>query len=299
MSTYILKDPVYDSNVSRINNFFIQWSKWYPHVKMPPYDFEFNDEDIIIVNLYEGNPYGGYNIPDKCKKLFIVHRIDEKNIRYCKDADFIIYINDLLQTVVEDIGGIEKPCFTTPRHPMHKFITDVNQQNLVYIGGWFKENKTQGLLERLKYLHDKIPVEYEFGIFPIWGKVDRYKNEIDSFKEKLTKSTQSFGKRKIFIQEHELFYDLMLFKARIAKCAFLWENGPTREEIKDLIASKDKKILNYGIEESSMLAIFQSTKKEKLVVENRIKFIPAFEKKEVCTYQQFSQLIKKSIATIS
>ena len=54
---------------------------------------ELKPEDIIIINLYRQNPYGKYKIPPKCKKVFIVHRIDKENVKYINDADFGVVIS--------------------------------------------------------------------------------------------------------------------------------------------------------------------------------------------------------------
>jgi len=298
VNTYILKDPIHDNDVSKITNFSKQWSKYYPHVKISLYALEFKDDDIIIVNLNKGNPYGNHNIPEGCKKIFIVHSLDKDNIKFLYDADFIIYLNDIQRQVAQDISGIMTPSLTAPRHPMHVFNTEVKQENTLFIGGWFFPERTEKLFDRIAQLNKKLPTDIDFTFYPAWGKSTKLKESIDNFYNIIQENIFKYSPRKLFTNNNELFYDSMIFKTRVAKHAFLWDDSPTIEEIKDLLSSNDEKILNYSISESSMLSILQASPK-KLIVENRIKFLTHFEVKQVYTYQQFSGLVKEAISALS
>jgi len=298
MNIYLLKDVSYDDKTSKINNFSRQWLKWYPCANTIFPNVNIKDDDIIIINLYKGTPYGRYKIPENCKKLFIVHGVNEKTVGYIdQDADFVIYLNDLSRQIVEDIVGINKPCLVAPRHPMPVFTTEVKQKKSVYIGGWFTKEKTEGLMEKLLKLHGELPGEYQFTIYPVWGKIIDNLEAVREFTNKLKNNSYEFGERLLYISNDELLYDIMMFKTRISSHSFLWDSGPSIQKVKDLLASKDSNILNYDIEESSMLAICQASQNE-LIVEDRIKFLPYFEKTEPYTYQQFSQLVKEAISKI-
>ena len=86
---------------------------------------------------------------------------------------------------------------------------------------------------------------------------------------------------------------------RVCRMAFLWDNGPSVEEVKGLVDAKDSSVLNYSVGESSMLALAQSTQKEKILIENKVKFLPYFTKAEKFTYKQFSKLIEEAIGAVS
>lgn len=299
MSTYVLKDPLYNSEVSKITNFTNQWSKYFPYVKQTLYSYEFEESDVIITNIYKGNPYGDHKIPNKCKKIFIIHGIDGENVKYCEDADFIIYMNPFLKSIVEDVVGIKKPSVTAPRHPMFEFNTEVRIENFVYIGGWFFEDATKNLLDKLLELNKKVDVKESFRIYPIWGDIPTVFENIKKFHDELVNIGGKFGSRKIHILNEELFYDIMVHKTRIAKSAFLWDMGPSIEEVNDLLVTSNKDILKYHITESSMLSTFQSSDTKLYVDDKNIKFWPYFQKVDKFTYKDFSKIVREVVQNFS
>lgn len=298
MNTYVLKDPFYTSDSSRTDNFTHQWTKYCPRVKLSMYQNKFSPDDIIIANLYKGNSLSKYDIPSECSKIAIIHSVNEDTIKYINEFDVIIYINELQKDAVQNITGIKRKCLVAPRHPMFEFNTTVNQENTVYIGGWFFPERMTNFFDKLVDLHRKVPMGMDFGIFPVSGSIGHLNMGIEQlYKQIQEESTNKFRGRKIGIAKNELFHDIMLLKTRVCKSAFLWDESPTIEHIKDLIYSNDESVLTYSIEESPTLATLQSSPTN-LMVEDHIKFLPYFEKKENFTYRQFSQMVIEAIKII-
>lgn len=298
MRTYILRDPIHSHDTSKTHNFSLEWSKWFPYVKMAFPDIKMSEKDIVVFNLHKGNPYGKFRIPRETKKIFVVHTINATMAKFLEDAHVVIYMNPVQKEIAEKIYGIDIPSLMAPRHPMFEFKTDVNQVNTLFIGGWFFEDRVKGLLERVQKIHNEIPMNYDFTLFPIWGGTNQHKKVVDQFTATLKEHGSEFGSRKVMVNMREMFHDIMVFKTRTCKKALLWDNGPTIEEVSDLVAARDSKVLDYSVGESSMLALFQSSPKD-LIVEKKIKYNSYFTKPEKFTYKQFSSLIKEAISLVS
>lgn len=295
MAIYVLKDPVYNQNTSKINNFTLEWFKWYPFAKLAPKDFQLNRDDILIINLHEGNPYGQYTIPPGCKKIFIVHKLNNDNIKYLQDARYIIYMNDYQRQLAE-IAGIKKPYISCPRHPLHDYNVSFESDPYVYIGGWYFDDKSDGLVDRIIDLHKQVPRHLEFIYFFVWGDLQSRKASIESTKQLIQNSPQLKDRINAFI-DAQMDYNSMIFRARTCEYAYLWRNTITIEELKDSISSKDQSVLNNSIYESSMLAHFQSGN-AKIIAEPKQCFIHAHEESERFTYKDFALLLKGIISKI-
>jgi hypothetical protein len=287
---YVLKDPVYNEYASKTNNFTLEWLKWFPYAKIAPKQHDIKKDDILIINLYDGNPYGQYNIPTGCKKIFIVHKLSKDNIKYLSDATHIIFINKY-QKQVADIFGIKRPSTICPRHPLHNYSVSFNTDPYVYIGGWFFDDRHDGLLERIEELHNTLPDHLEFIYFFIWGDLNSRKEKIDSFFTTIRES-KAFKKRPNILITDQIAYNTMLFRTRTAEYSYLWRNEPNIEESLDLIASKNESILDTPIYESSMLSHFQSGH-SKVIAEDKLCFAPAHIEADNFTYKDFGNLIKE------
>lgn len=293
MAIYVLKDPVYDEYTSKINNFTLEWLKWYPFAKIAPKKHPLTRNDILIINLYEGNPYGQYTIPAGCKKIFIVHKLNLDNIKYLQDARYIIYMNDYQRQLAE-IAGIKKPYISCPRHPLHNYTVKFNTDAYAYIGGWYFEDKSDGLLDRIIQLHKTIPHDLEFVYFFVSGDLPSRKAAIDSMKKSILSCPELKDRVNAFI-DNKLDYNSMIFRARTCEYAYLWRNTISIDELKDAIESKDSSILSNSIYESSMLSHFQSGN-AKIIAEKKQCFIAAHEDVKEFTYKDFGGILKNIIS---
>lgn len=297
-NVFILKDPLYNETTSKINNFTLEWIKWYRFAKIAPKQYKFTRSDIVIVNLNDGSdPYKGYDIHPECKRILIVHKINSTNIHHLTDATHIVYINDVMRQVAE-IGGINKPHTVCPRYPLYDFFgTEFNKLDTVHIGGWFFEDRVEGLREALIELDNNLHKDMRFIYSYVWGGVETRKNQIIDFLNEL-KSDGLLIKRPNLFTVTEEPYVLNLFNTRISRYGFIHRNSPSIEEVFDLISDKDTRILDYSISESSMLSMYQSSNVE-VICNDTIECLPYFKPTSHFTFKDFSSLIDTITKNIS
>ena len=78
MSQFIvLRDNLRADPLSKINNFTYEWIKWCPYVKFAPFNYTFNDDDVIIINF---NEIELYRIIDNNLSNAIKYSKDSSNI---------------------------------------------------------------------------------------------------------------------------------------------------------------------------------------------------------------------------
>lgn len=297
-NVFVLKDPLYNEISSKINNFTLEWIKWFRFAKIAPKTYKFTCNDIIIINLNDGiDPCKGYNIHPGCKRIFIVHKINLVNIKYLKTANYIIYINDVMRQIAE-IGGIFKPYTVCPRYPLYNFFnTQFNKVDMVHIGGWFFEDRIEGLREAFNDLDNKLPNNIKFTYNYVWGGIDSRKQQLIRFIDKIKVDGMMNHRANIFpVIEHP--YSINLFNTRISKYGFIYRNSPSIEKVFDLINDKDESILNYDISESSMLSMYQSSNTE-IICNNTIECLPYFNPTSGFTFKNFSDLITTIIKKLS
>lgn len=297
-NVYIIKDPVYNESTSRIHNFTLEWIKWYRFAKIAPREHKIESSDIVIVNLYDGvDPCAGYDIHPTAKRIYIVHKINRDNVKHLEDANFIIYINDVMQQIAE-LAGIRKPCIACPRYPLYEFFgTEFLKEDFVHIGGWFFDDRIEGLTDALLNMNSKLPKDIQYHYYYVWGGVESRKKKIHDQFETLRKIPVLNNRVHTFV-ESELSYNISLFTTRIAKYGFIHRNAPTIEEVFDLINSKDQSILNYSISESSMLSMYQSSNVDVITTDN-IECIPLYRDTNHFTFRDFAEIINNAVKKFS
>lgn len=290
----VLKDPLYNETSSKINNFTIEWIKWYRFAKIAPKKYTITSSDIVIINLNDAiDPYKGYDINPECKRIFIVHKINSNNIHHLKSATHIIYINDVMRQVAE-IGGIIKPYTICPRYPLYDFFgTEFNKLDTVHIGGWFFDDRVDGLREALGELDKKLHNDIQFTYNYVWGGIESRKQQLMDFINGL-KDDGMMKDRHNVLPTTETAYIINLFNTRISKYGFIYRNSPSVEEVFDLINDKNESILDYSISESSMLAMYQSSNTE-VICNNTIECLPYFKQTADFTFKDFSKIISEII----
>ncbi len=297
-NVYILKDPVYNESTSRINNFTLEWIKWYRFAKIAPKEHKIEASDIVIINLYDGvDPCAGYDIHPNAKRIYIVHKINRENAKHLENAKFVIYINDVMRQIAE-IAGIRKPHISCPRYPLYEFFgTEFIKEDFVHIGGWFFDERLDGLVDSLLDMNTKIPKTIQYHYYYIWGGVEARKAKIMETFDTLRKIPE-LNQRVHTFTDAELSYNISVFTTRIAKYGFIHRNTPSIEETFDLISSKDQSLLEHGISESSMLSMYQSSNVE-VIANDNIECLPLYRDTDRFTFKDFSTIIQNTVKKLS
>lgn len=297
-SVYILKDPVYDESASKINNFTLEWIKWYRFAKIAPKEHEIKSDDIIIINLNDGvDPCLGYRIHPSAKRVYVVHKINRNNLLHLENANFIIYINDVIRQIAE-VGGIKKPYISCPRYPLYNFFgTKLIKEDFVHIGGWFFDDRVDGLSDALQKMHEELHRDIQFHYYFIWGSVESRKEKILDFLGDMKKKHFAENRTHSFPTIENPF-NIGLYSTRIAKYGFIHRNTLSIEETFDLINDKNDSILDHDVSESSMLSMYQSSGCE-VIANNTIDCLPFFQKTDFFTFKDFAKNISYAIKKLS
>lgn len=295
---YILKDTLHSGNVSKINNFTLEWIKWYRFAKIAPKAYKFGPNDIVIINLNSSiSPTDGYEIHPRCKRICIVHKMNRANLEQLKNADYIIYMNDVMKQIAE-IGGVTKRHSVCPRYPLYDFFgTEFNKDDIMHIGGWFFDDRIDGLKEHLIEVDTRLPKSIQFQYHYLWGAVESRKEKIYTFLNQF-KDEGLFNERPNMFPLTELSYLIGLFNTRVSKYGFIHRNSPSIEKVFDLINDKDESLLDYDISESSMLAMYQSSNTE-VICNDNIDCLPYFKPTEYFTFKMFAGIIDNAVKKVS
>lgn len=297
-NVFVLKDSLYNETTSKINNFTLEWIKWFRFAKIAPKKHKIGRNDIVIINLNDGtDPCKGYDIHSECKLIYIVHKINSINIKHLNTASYVIYINDVMRQIAE-IGGINKPHTVCPRYPLYDFFgTQFNKVDMVHIGGWFFEDRVDGLREAFDDLDGNLSNDIQFTYNYVWGGVDNRKRQVMDFIGELKADGMMKHRPNVF-PISELPYITNLFNTRISKYGFIHRNSLSVENVFDLINDKDESILDNNISESSMLAMYQSSNTE-IVCNDTIECLPYFKPTCEFTFKNFSNLITEIVKKLS
>jgi hypothetical protein len=256
----VLKDNVRSDPFSKINNFTYEWIKWSHFVKVAPLDYVFDNDDIIIINFNDSNdPYKNYSINPKCKKIGIVHQLNQVNFSKLNECIFIIYMNPIMQKIALS-QGITKPHHICDRYPEYDFNNvSLNKIQQTFIGGWVDDTNMDSIISHIIKADELTPKSNSFHIGYCTGQSDTKKKLIidavnKAGAEKLVKS------RFIYVNDKTLSLPMLLFHMRTSSHIYLQSGYPKTELIMDLITSNSNDILNHKIAESSMLSMAKSAK---------------------------------------
>lgn len=295
---FILKDPMYNESESKTHNFSLEWNKWYGHAKIAPKDYQFNQTDIIIVNINDADdPYKGYSLNPSCKQIHIVHKINKKNIGILRRASYAIYINPIIAQIAL-LAGVDIPHTICPRYPLYEFFgTSVVAEPYMHIGGWFRADRTLDLLDALVEADKKVPSHIGFHYDMVSGGLISRRNNITEFVNKI-KSDNVLPNRihKYTGETHPIA--MSRFIARTASYGFIHRTTPSFETISSLIQAKDLSVLEYDITESSMLSLYQSAGIE-VIANDCVDVFPLFNQVELFTFKDFASLMSDIIKKYS
>lgn len=295
---FILKDPVYSESESKIHNFSLEWNKWYRYAKIAPKDYQFNDSDIIIVNLNDSDdPYKGYSINPLCKQIHIVHKINQKNLNYLKRASHVIYINKIIAQIAL-MAGVEVPHSICPRYPLYEFFgTSVTKQPYMHIGGWFRDDRIPGLIDALIDTDIKVPSHIAYYYDMVSGGLITRRDRISEFVNRI-KTDNKLPNRdhKYTGEDHSLA--MSRFIARAATYGFIHRPSKSTEIIRALIDDKDLSVLDLNVTESAMLALYQSAGVQ-VIANESVDVFPLYHKVEPFTFKDFAFLMSGIIKKYS
>ena len=288
---YVLKDVVHSDPYSKSNNFIYEWIKWFPYIKIAPKEYKFKNSDVILINLDDAsNPYSGYDINKKCKKIYIVHRINKTNLKYLSDAFLIIYMNPLIEQICT-FNNITTSSYTAKRFPLLDVpLTEINTFDCAYFAGKYDDEHKKQLSEYIMRMHVLLPKSTSFNFGFIWENKD---STLKSLVDILVEVSKKINKTRplIFTQTQEEL-NIAQFKMRTSKYGCIY-SAQSEIELFDYKTSID----NIDIDESSMLAILQSYNL-KIHCDNKVNFI-SHNNVVKFTYKDFSvdicEFLKKNL----
>lgn len=285
----VLKDNVRADPFSKINNFTYEWIKWSPFVKVAPFDYTFNNDDIIIVNFNDSSdPYKNYTINPRTKKIGIVHQINATNISKINECIFLVYMNPLLHKIAL-INGITRPHYICDKYPEYDFNNvSLNKITQTFIGGWIDDTNINSIKSYIINADETTPKNNLFYIGFSYGQSDSKKKLISDTINELIKE-KAIKARHIFINDKILSLPMLLFHMRTSSHIYLHSDYPKTELIMDLINSKSPDLINYKIAESSMLSMAKSSK---LIISGDIDAVnfSSIKNIEPFTYKMFSYI---------
>lgn len=254
---YVLKDPKHETYVSPGDNFNRNWmaySQKKQTIQFAPIQMsDFKVGDIIIIYLDGDKPYGSYNLIDGVRKIFITGRLTNSNVNYLKDADYIIYINELQKRVVEGIYDIVRPSYTCPRFPLPSFDINPIKKDRIFVGGILSYDKKECIKTELLDINAKYDKSIDV-IFHAGGSGVLYKKGCDDMTNWLNASPLN-GNRIVNVEFHKQYYQVLLYNIATSRYVHLCREGLTKEMVDTAIIEKNKNVLNNPLGESSLLAI--------------------------------------------
>lgn len=295
---FILKDPTYNESESRIHNFSLEWNKWFRYAKIAPKDYQFNQSDIIIVNLNDADdPYKGYSINPVCKQIHIVHKINQKNLNYLKRASHVIYINQIIAEIAI-MAGAEVPHTICPRYPLYDFFgTTVTKQPYMHIGGWFRDDRIPGLLDALVDTDAKVPSHIGYYYDMVSGGLLTRRDKITEFVNKI-KSDNILPNREHKYTGEDHSIAMSRFIARTATYGFIYRPSKSTELIHALINDKDRSVLDLNVTESAMLSLYQSAGVH-VIANDSVDVFPLYHPVDRFTFKDFADLMSSIIKKYS
>lgn len=289
MSQYIvLRDTVRADPLSKINNFTYEWIKWCPYVKCAPFNYVFNDSDVIIINFNDCiDPYDKYSINNKCKRIGIVHKINEHNINYIQECSFLIYMNPILERIAYS-RGVKKPNFICPKYPEYEFNgIEMSKIPQTFIGGWLDDNNAKFIKSHIIEANRLTPQINQLYISYAYGSSELRKLQIKDALDDIIKNTLVTN-RQAYQNENMLPLSILLFQLRISSHTYIESLSPKKELVLDLINTKSDDILKYDIGENAMLSMAKSAKSIVVCDESLIDFI-SLNNYESFTYSMFGK----------
>ena len=278
---YALKDVVHSDPFSKTNNFIYEWIKWFPYIKLAPKEYQFKNTDIIIVNLDDAlNPFVGYEINKKCKKIYIVHRINKPNLTYLSDAFFIIYMNPVIAQICE-VNNVKAPSHIAKRFPLLNVPnTEVNTFDTAYFVGKYEDMYKTELSDYIMRMHSELPKSTSFYFGFIWENTDSNLKSLADVLLNISKKVNNTRQLTFVQNQDELI--IAQFKMRTSKYGCIYSVQPD-------IKGFDYKtpIENIDIDESSMMAMLQSYNL-KICCDNKINFVSYANDVTNYTYKEFS-----------
>lgn len=251
MSIYFLKDAYQSELISKVNNFSIQTMKYHRFSRIVPFDMQFSINDLVIYNVNQGNPFSKFTLNNNNKKVAIVHRINRSNLQYINQADFVVYMNPIIEKIAKEKAHISIPSFTIPRYPLYNNNVSFNRDPFVFIGGNITDNILKNMNQEILSLHKRLDKKLEFLFFPVFGNVP---SRTETFNKNIELLQKEIKNRVLFVMPNEMPVDLMLFRCQTAEYSYLWNKGINIEQMNDLLSSSGDEILNFDIYESAMLS---------------------------------------------
>ena len=289
MSQFIvLRDNLRADPLSKINNFTYEWIKWCPYVKFAPFNYTFNDDDVIIINFNDSvDPYEKYSINNKCKRIGIVHKINERNIKYIQDCSFLIYMNPILEKIASS-RGIKKPNYICPKYPEYEFNgIEMAKLPQTFIGGWLDDTNADFIQSNIIEANRLTPQVNQLYISYAYGSSDLRKLQIKDALDDIIKNSL-ITNRHAYQNETILPLSILLFQLRISSHTYIESVSPKKELVLDLINTKSDDILKYDIGENAMLSMAKSAKSNIVCDESLIDFI-SLNNSEPFTYSMFGK----------
>ena len=296
MATYVLRDTVFDRAYSRTNNFNMEWMRWFGDAISLPFGSPIRDTDVVIYNVYEGDPFLKYDVPSKCKRIAIVHRLNTSNLPLIERATYAIYLNPFMQRAVTKIAGLRKPMKVCPHHPT-KVDNGVvfNKTKVCYIGGWYKPSM-DSLVDTISDIYTKLPLDVAITLSPVWS--DYMNSDVVSFVDRLKISmtnNNDLNGRKFTVSMDRVPYDVFSFRVDTALMGCLLSDDMSLDEANDLMESSNTMLLDNGITESSMLS-HMSSKSHNLIVDKRLNYITHVSEPTKFDYRDLSLMIREILS---
>lgn len=195
------------------------------------------------------------------KKITVVHEVMNYSLGTIRDSDYLIYMNDWQRQIVENIAGIKKPCLVLPCHPIPFNLTahiNIPRKNSVYIGGHFFGCKSQGLVERLEALVDRLDSDPETQETTITCyfivAFDYLVDAFNTFERNIRLHPLLKDRVEIIHNADHIPYMTMFENMASCKYTYLWRNEASCGELKQMIDARDPSVLQFPVGESSMLA---------------------------------------------
>jgi len=243
--------PGVSSSVCGVQNFTSQWTRYFGGIEFLDDGDEVGDEDVLVVDHFGGNPCKRFRIANGAKLVYVVHEVWEDMAGPLREASFLIYMSSLQESVAAKLLGIKAPNIVCFGHPYEDFGIAGRRAKAIYLGGWLKIDKADGLVGRMRTLAKQYP-EYELRCYFILN--DRvYLETLQYFQWRVRFDPVLDGRVKFFKADDFSFEEM---KHNMAACeyAFLWRNEPTLQEVQELIEKGSERVLQVKIGDSGMLA---------------------------------------------
>ena len=244
--------------------------------------------DVLIVNHHGAVHCKNYCIDDDAKLIYIVHEVWRDMEIPLKEPNYCVYLNEWQQKVAE-MMGVKTPFSVFDGHPiMGEICGDGDRDNAIYVGGWLKADKMDGLYSRLKRLLLEYP-DAEIRCYFITNGLC-YQENYDYFVGRVGLDPQFDGRIRIWNAE-QFPFEGMKHNMRRCRYAYLWRNEPTFALAKELIEAKDDRILDIKVGASGMLANAITAGCE-LIVEPCLRFASHLDGIPPKTFGELVQLLR-------